>query len=159
MSVFLLARTFERGNLHSTGMSRFIATPAPVPLRDGRLNSSSHVACSYSGARPKDLPASQGCSMFVAGSMLSETPGGLDSALLSRAIPHGLLVRSKRSAVHPNFPVLGATCQIQGTPFTSPTPATSSSTGRLDRPYPERLSNSWIGHLFSFSIMAQSLVN
>jgi hypothetical protein len=75
VSVFLLARTFERGNLHSTGMSRFIATPVPVPLRDSRLHSSSHVACSYSGARPKSLPASQGCSMIVAGSMLSETPG------------------------------------------------------------------------------------
>ena len=35
-----------------------------------------------------------------------------------------------------------------------------SSSGRLERPYPKRLLGcSWIGHLFSFSITAQSLVD
>ena len=53
MSVFLLARVFECGNFHSTGISRFIAKPVPVPLQGSRLNRFFHVACSYSGVVPK----------------------------------------------------------------------------------------------------------
>jgi len=50
MSVFLLARVFECGNFHSTGISRFIAKPVPVPLQEGHLNIFYHVECSYSGS-------------------------------------------------------------------------------------------------------------
>ncbi len=160
MSVFLLSRTFERGNLHSTGISRFIATPVPVPLREGRLNSSSHVACSFSGAIPKSLPASQGCSMIVAGSMLSETPGAW-TPLSCSAQSHMACSLGQNDRQSPKLSRSRGYMSDSGhTPFTSPTPAAGSSTGRSDRPYPERLiESSWIGHLFSFSIMAQSLVN
>jgi len=65
MPVFLLARVFECGNLHSTGISRFIAKPVPVPLQEGRLNTFFYVACSYSGVRPESLPARQDCSIIV----------------------------------------------------------------------------------------------
>ncbi len=160
MPVFLLPRTFERGNLHSTGISRFIAKPVPVPLQEGHLNISFHVACSYSGTKPKSLPARQGCSMIVAGSMLSETPGARNplsfSAKSRMACSSGQNGRQSPKISRSR----GYVSDSGHTPFTSPTPAASSSTGRLDRPYPERLfESSWIGHLFSFSIMAQSLVN
>jgi hypothetical protein len=49
VSVFLLARTFECGTFHSTGISRFIATPGPVPLQRPHLNHSCYVAHAYSG--------------------------------------------------------------------------------------------------------------
>ena len=44
-----LSRAIERGNLHSTGISPFIAKPVPVPLQGSRLNTSFYVVCSYSG--------------------------------------------------------------------------------------------------------------
>jgi hypothetical protein len=75
MSVFLLPRVFERGNFHSTGISRFIAKPVPVPLLGCHLNRFFYVACSYSGVMPKSLPVCQDCYIIVADSMLSETPG------------------------------------------------------------------------------------
>ena len=78
MAVFLLARVFECGNFHSTGISRFIAKPVPVPLQGNRLNRFFHVACSYSGVMPKNLPACQDCYIIVVDSMLSETPGALN---------------------------------------------------------------------------------
>ncbi len=79
MAVFLLARVFECGNFHSTGISRFIAKPVPVPLQGNRLNRFFHVACSYSGVVPKNLPACQDCYIIVVDSMLSETPGARNS--------------------------------------------------------------------------------
>ncbi len=160
MSVFLLSRTFERGNLHSTGFSRLIAKPVPVPLREGRWNSSSHVACSYSDAIPKSLPVSQGCSMIVAGSMLSETPGAW-TPLSCRAKFRMACSLGQNDRQSPKLSRSQGYVSDSGhTPFISPTPAASSRTGRLDRPYPERLiERPWIGHLFSFSIIAQSLVN
>jgi len=82
MSVFLLARVSECGNFHSTGISRFIAKPVPVPLQGNRLNRFFYVACSYSGVLPKNLPACQDCYIIVVDSMLSETPGARKSALL-----------------------------------------------------------------------------
>ncbi len=160
MPVFLFARVFECGNFHSTGISRFIAKPVPVPMRNGHLNSFFHVACSYSGAIPESLPASQGCSMIVAGSMLSETPGAW-TPLSCRAQSHMACSLGQNGRQSPKLSRSRGYVSDSGhTPFTSPTPAASSSTGRLDRPYPERLTERpWIGHLFSFSIMAQSLVN
>jgi hypothetical protein len=98
--------------------------------------------------------------MIVAGSMLSETPGARNplscdakSRMVCSFYTHG-----RQS---PKFSRSRGYVSDSGhTPFTSPTPAASSSTGRLDLPYPKRLTEcSRIGHLFSFSIMAQSLVN
>ena len=158
MPVFLLPRTLECGNLHSTGISRFIAKPVPVPIRKDRLDCFYHVACPYSGAIPKNLPASQGCSMIVAGSMLSETPGAWNplsgSAKLHLACSLGQNGRQSPKLARSR----GYVSDSGHTPFTSPTPAASSSIGRLDRPYPERLLECLFGRLFSFSIMAQSLV-
>ncbi len=160
MSVFLLPRVFECGNFHSTGISRFIVKPVPVPLQVSHLNRFFHVACSYSGIMPKSLPIRQDCSTIVVGSMLSETPGAREplSCVANSRLACSLGQNDRQS------PKLsrsrGYVSDSGHTPFTSPTPAASSSTGRLDPPYPERLiESSWIGHLFSFSIMAQSLVN
>ena len=76
VSVFLLSRVIVRGTFHSTGGSRFIARPGPVPLQSHQGNGFCYVARSYSGwhgpgvslhARIAPLP--------LFGSMLSETPG------------------------------------------------------------------------------------
>ena len=45
-------RAGQHGNLHSTGISPFIAKPVPVPLQGSRLNTFFYVVCSYSG-RPR----------------------------------------------------------------------------------------------------------
>src|SRR5262247_2686209 len=38
VSVFPLSRVLQRGTFHSTGISRFIARPGPVPLQSPHLN-------------------------------------------------------------------------------------------------------------------------
>jgi len=76
VSVFTLARVIERGTFHSTGMSRFLAPPGPVPLQRPHVPHSWYVADAYAGrpclrgslhARIAPLP--------LFDSMLSETPG------------------------------------------------------------------------------------
>ena len=46
-AVFLHSRAFERGNFHSTRISRFFAKPVPVPLSRSRLNIFFYVVHSY----------------------------------------------------------------------------------------------------------------
>ena len=76
MSVFPLSRAIDRGNLHSTGISRFIAKPVPVPLRSCYLRPSFYVGPSYSGTvRPRASPHARIAPLSLFGSMLSETPG------------------------------------------------------------------------------------
>ena len=162
MPVFLLARVFECGNFHSTGISRFIAKPVPVPLRSRRLTAFFYVGQSYSGDdRPRASPHARVAPLSLFGSMLSETPGARESTLLYRGFTHGLRA-SQNDRQSPKLSRSRGYVSDSGhTPFTSPNShCQCSGSGRLDRPYPERLLGcSWIRHLFSFSIMAQSLVN
>jgi hypothetical protein len=141
VSMFPLSRVIVRGNFPSTGVSRFIAIPVPVPLQSHHGNGFFYVARSYSGwhgsrvslhARIAPLP--------LCGSMLSETPGARQP--LSAHV-HGRVACAQVNTLgsHPNFPVLGALCQIQSihsSPRRTPT-AKDSGSGRLDRPYPGRL--------------------
>lgn len=60
MPVFLPSRASERGNLHSTGISRFFAIPVPVPLQSRRWNASFHVGRSYSGTFTQELLCTPG---------------------------------------------------------------------------------------------------
>src|SRR6266446_2855572 len=66
VSVFPLSRVLERGTFHSTGVSRFIARPGPVPLQSHHRNGFFDVARSYSGWHwPKSVSACQDCSPTV----------------------------------------------------------------------------------------------
>ena len=87
VTVFLLARTFERGNLHSTGISRFIATPVPVPLQRPLLNHSCYVAHAYSGPESQEGLC---------------TPGLLHDRCPARCSlrPRGLMSRSPITRTH-----------------------------------------------------------
>src|SRR5207244_5532596 len=44
VSVFPLSRVIVRGNFHSTGVSRFLAIPVPVPLQSHHGNGFFYVA-------------------------------------------------------------------------------------------------------------------
>src|SRR4051794_11538399 len=76
VSVFPLSRVIARGTFPSTGMSRFLAPPGPVPLQSSHVTRSWYVADASSGhpclrgalhARIAPRP--------LFDSMLSETPG------------------------------------------------------------------------------------
>ena len=140
MTVFLLARAFECGNLHSTGISRFIAKPVPVPLRSRRLRTSFHVGSHTRATITQEL---------------LRTPGLLHDRCPARCSlrPRGLVTRSPiarthawpargqtRSAVTQNNRSRGYVSDSGHTPFTSlDTHCLSSGSGRLDLPYPGRL--------------------
>src|SRR5215510_236311 len=76
VSVFPLSRVIERGTFHSTGISRFLAIPGPVPLQRPHVTHSCYVADAYS-----DHPCLRGslhariAPLPLFDSMLSETPG------------------------------------------------------------------------------------
>src|SRR5919197_4256485 len=76
VSVFPLARVIERGTFHSTGISRFLATPGPVPLQRPHVPRSCYVADAYSG-RPclRESLHARIAPRPLFDSMLSETPG------------------------------------------------------------------------------------
>ncbi len=78
--------------------------------------------------------------MIVAGSMLSETPGAWNPLSYS-AKSHMACSLGQNGRQSPKLSRSRGYVSDSGhTPFTSPTPAAScSGTGRLDRPYPERL--------------------
>src|SRR5215813_9494557 len=76
VSVFPLSRVIERGTVHSTGMSRFIATPGPVPLQRPHVHRSFYVDGSYSGhLYPRGSLHARIGPLLLFDSMLSETPG------------------------------------------------------------------------------------
>ncbi len=159
--MFPLSRAIERGNLHSTGISRFIAKPVPVPLQGCRLNTFCYVVCSYSGTKPKNSLHARIAPLSLFDSMLSETPGAREP-LSCNADSRMACALGQHDRQSPKLTRSRGYVSDSGhTPFTSPNyHCKCSSSGRLDQPYPERLLGcSWIGHLFSFSIMAQSLVN
>ncbi len=98
VSVFPLARVLARGTFHSTGMSRFVARPGPVPRQSPPLHRFCDVAGSYSGtACPRGSLYARVAPLPLFGSMLSETPGARQS--LSLACTDAWLARrSIRSA-------------------------------------------------------------
>jgi hypothetical protein len=76
VSVFLLLRAIARGTFHSTGISRFIARPGPVPLQRPHVHRSCYIANAYSGRfGPRESLHARDVSLPLFGSMLSETPG------------------------------------------------------------------------------------
>jgi hypothetical protein len=107
VSVFPLSRVLQRGTFHSTGMSRFIARPGPVPLQSPHLNCFCYVASSYSGtACPRGALHARIAPLPLFGSMLSETPGARQS--LSFAWSGAWLARrSIRSAGTQSLPFSG----------------------------------------------------
>src|SRR5262252_172035 len=107
VSVFPLSRVLERGTLHSTGISRFIARPGPVPLQRPHLNRFCYVAGSYSGtACPRESLHARVAPLPLFGSMLSETPGARQA--LSLACTDAWLARrSIRSANTQTVPFSG----------------------------------------------------
>jgi hypothetical protein len=107
VSVFPLSRVLERGTFHSTGMSRFIARPGPVPLQSHHGNGFFYVARPYSGWHdPRVSLYARIAPLPLFGSMLSETPGARQS--LSFAWTDAWLARrSIRSADTQSLPFSG----------------------------------------------------
>src|SRR5215475_16112771 len=80
VSVFPLSRVLARGTFHSTGVSRFIARPGPVPLQRLLLHRFCDVAGAYSGTTcPRESLHARVAPLPLCGSMLSETPGARQS--------------------------------------------------------------------------------
>ena len=106
-SVFLLSQVLARGTFHSTGDSRFLARPGPVPLQRPHLNRPCYVAGSYSGTVcARESLHARGAPLPLFGSMLSETPGARQS--LSFAWTDAWLARrSIRSAGTQSLPFSG----------------------------------------------------
>ena len=107
VSGFPLSRVIVRGNFPSTGVSRFIARPGPVPLQRPHLNRFCYVARSYSGTVcPRASLHARVAPLLLFGSMLSETPGARQS--LSLACTDAWLARrSIRSADTQTIPFSG----------------------------------------------------
>src|SRR4029450_6346976 len=107
VSVFPLSRVLERGTFHSTGISRFIARPGPVPLQSHHGNGFFHVARPYSGWHdPRVSLYARIAPLPLFGSMLSETPGARQA--LSFAWTDAWLARrSIRSAGTQSLPFSG----------------------------------------------------
>src|SRR5712691_1869907 len=107
VSVFPLARVLKRGTFPSTGISRFIARPGPVPLQSPHLNRFCDVAGAYSGtACPRGSLHARIAPLPLFGSMLSETPAARQS--LSFAWSGAWLARrSIRSAGTHSLPFSG----------------------------------------------------
>ncbi len=139
--VFLPSRASECGNLHSTGISRFIAKPVPVPLRSRHLRAFFYVGPSYSGdIRPRASPHARIAPLLLLGSMLSETPGAREPLSYS-AVSRMACALGQHDRQSPKLSrSRGYVSDSWHTPFTSPNSRCKcSSSGRLDRPCPERL--------------------
>ena len=156
--MFLLPRSIYRGGLRSARVSRFIARPlrhtAPHHLQRGHCPPSLSHWTTYSGtdlavASPRALHVARPVNhLSLSGSMLSETPGRRLRACQFRT-RRMACAKTERIGTTQNQIILGAMFQIQGytlhlaelVSFPSPTLAgfSHSTTGRLTRPYPERL--------------------
>src|SRR5438874_9895310 len=134
VSVFPLSRVLERGTFHSTGMSRFVARPGPVPLQRSHLNRFCDVAGPYSGtACPRGSLHARVAPLLLFGSMLSETPGARQS--LSLACTDAWLARRYDQQTPKLSRSRGYVSDSGHAPFTSPNAhCHSSGSGRLDRP-------------------------
>lgn len=159
VSVFPLSRVIERGNFHSTGINRFIATPVPVPLRRNRLNGSFDVACSYSDRMcPRVSAYARIAPLPLFGSMLSETPGARPS-LSFNVCGRMACALVETISRHPIFTVLGATCQIQGsTLHLAELRLPKQSFRAVGSTLPGKASDMLKMIYLSFTVMAQSLV-
>ena len=125
VSVFPLARCLTR-DLSLHGDEPFIAQPGPVPLQGPPLIRFCSVAGSYTGtacprgslhARVAPYCCSARCCLRPRG-LVSHSP---------LAWTHAYCAQVKTISSHPNFPVLGAMCQMQSI-HSSPrrTPATEA---------------------------------
>ena len=161
MPVFLLSRASERGNLHSTGISRFFAIPVPVPLQSRLGNASFHVGRSYSGMLTQELLCTPGLLHDRCPARCRLRPRGLarhSPLSCSCAWP---ACRSTRSAVTPSVTFSGlcvgfraSTLHLAGRPLPRQRFRVVGST------LPGMVSDMLLSfHISSFSIMAQCLVN
>jgi len=115
-----------------------IHAPSPIPRTASRPPRRARYP--YSEAFPQgQSPHARIAPLSLLGSMLSETPGRRKS-LSSIVSLHMACAQVNAISPFPNFPVLGAMCQIQGLhPSPRRTPTACSGSGRLDLPYPGRL--------------------
>jgi hypothetical protein len=75
VSMFLLQWSSDRRGLHSTGISRFTAKPAPIPRDEFIRLVSFYVDSPYPGSYASGKPSSRLVApTSLSGSMLSETP-------------------------------------------------------------------------------------
>ena len=140
VSVFPRAQGLARGTFHSAGMSRFIAQPGPVPFQRLPRNRFCDVARAYAGlVYPRGPLHARIAPLLLFGSMLSETPGARQA--LSIACTDAWLARSQYDQQTPKLSrSRGSVSDAGHPPFTSPNArCLHSGSGRLDRPYPERL--------------------
>ena len=154
------------GTFTPRGVNRFIAKPVPVPLQGTPFERTSvHVERIHTRATiaQEALSARQDCSAdLLFDSMLSETPGARQSLLsCSRELTHGLLVRSKRSAVTQTFPFSGLCVRFSARTLhlvEHPLPEAAVLGGWIDLTQ-EGFSYAYTVRIRSSSVMAQSLVN
>ena len=161
MSVFPLSRVLQRETFHSTGMSRFIARPGPVPLQSHHGNGFCYVARPYSGWHdPRVSLYARIAPLPLFGSMLSETPGARQS--LSCAWTDAWLARrSIRSAGTQTFPFSGLCVRFRASTLhlaEPPLPEAVVPGGWIDLTREGFCYASNVG-ILSFSVVAQSLVN
>ena len=137
MPVFLLSRASERGNLHSTGISRFLAIPVPVPLQSRLWNASFHVGRSYSGMFTQELLCTPGLLHDRCPARCRLRPRGLarhSPLTCSCAWPAR---GSMRSAVSQTVAFSGLCVGFRAPPFTSlDAHCQGSGSGWLDQPCP-----------------------
>jgi hypothetical protein len=107
VSVFPLARVLARGTFPSTGMSRFIARPGPVPLPSHHGNGFFDVARPSAGWHdPRGSRHARMAPLPLCGAMRSATPGARPSRACAWT-DAWLARRSRRSADTPSLPFSG----------------------------------------------------
>jgi len=87
--VFPLSRAFKRESLHSTGISRFFAKPAPVPLQRSHLNAFFYVEHPYHLQELRHMPGLLHCRCSARCCL---RPRGLTSRYPIPLLVHGLRV-------------------------------------------------------------------
>jgi hypothetical protein len=122
VSVFLLVRVIERRTFRSTGISRVIATPGPVPLQSPHLTRSCDVAGSYSGFAAQEVLCTPGLLHYRCSTRCGLRPRGLISHCPLPCTDAWLARRSTRSADTQTFPFSGLVSDSGHAPFTSPNP-------------------------------------
>ena len=89
--MFPLSRAFKRGNLHSTGISRFFAKPVSVPLLRSHLSAFYYVVHSYPYNR-QELRCMPGLLHCRCSTRCCLRPRGLTSHFPVAFLVHGLRV-------------------------------------------------------------------
>src|SRR5215471_11351808 len=142
-------------------MSRFLATPGPVPLQSPHLTRSCNVAGSYSGTAAQEVLCTPGLLHSRCSARCCLRPRGLVSHSPLTCTDAWLARRSTRSAVTQTFPFSGLCVRFRASTLhlaEPPLPKTVVPGGWIDLTregfcYAENFG------ILSFSVVAQSLVN